>query len=319
MEKDVKQINELLGIKYPIIVAPMFLISNVSMVIEAIRAGCTAAIPALNYRTSDALRSAIRKIKSTEKGPIGINLIVNKSNFRLKKDLDVCLEEGVDFYITSLGNPKMVIEKAHEKNQLVFCDVVNELYAQKVEALGADAVIAVNSSAGGHAGPKNMEDLVGTLRKSISIPIISAGGVSSATHVKQALDAGAAGVSVGTIFIASDEAPVTDEYKQAMVDFGKDDIVMTTRLSGTPCTVIKTPYVEKIGLEPSWLERLMKKYSGLKKIIKAILFIRGMKKLRKSAFGFSYKMVWCAGPSIEGVKSIRPMKEIIKELVDGLN
>lgn len=319
MEKEVKQINELLGIKYPIIVAPMFLISNAEMTISAIRAGCTAAIPALNYRTSDELRAAIREVKSAAKGPIGINLIVNKSNFRLNKDLDVCLEEGVDFYITSLGSPKTVIEKAHEKNQLVFCDVVNVEYAEKVEKLGADAVIAVNNSAGGHAGPKDMKDLVGELKNAISIPIISAGGVSTSKHVQEAIHAGAAGVSVGTIFIASDEAPVTDDYKQAMITYGKDDIVMTTRLSGTPCTVIKTPYVEKIGLEPTWLERLMKKYSGLKKIIKAILFIQGMKKLRKSAFGFSYKSVWCAGPAIENVKSIRPMKEIIEDLVEGLN
>ena len=287
--------------------------------IEAIKAGGTAAIPALNYRTSDALRTAIREIKSVAKGPFGINLIVNKSNFRLKKDFEVCLEEGVDFYITSLGSPKMVIERAHEKNQLVFCDVVNEAYALKVEKLGADAVIAVNKSAGGHAGPMDMKALLTSLKSSVKIPIISAGGVSSSGHIKDALEAGASGVSVGTIFIASDEAPVTEDYKQAMVTYGKDDIVMTTRLSGTPCTVIKTPYVEQIGLEPTWLERLMKRYSGLKKIVKAILFIQGMKRLRKSAFGFSYKSVWCAGPSIEGVKNIRSIKDIFKDLTVDLN
>ena len=319
MKNEGKQITELLGIQYPIIVAPMFLVSNTTMVIEAIKAGATAAIPALNYRTSDALRNAIREIKSEAKGPFGINLIVNKSNFRLKKDLDVCLEEGVDFYITSLGSPRMVIEKAHAKNQLVFCDVVNEEYALKVEKLGADAVIAVNNSAGGHAGPSAMKELVSSLKSVVKIPIISAGGVSSGQHIIEALSAGASGVSVGTIFIASNEAPVAEDYKQAMVSYGKDDIVMTTRLSGTPCTVIKTPYVEKIGLEPTFLERLMKKYSGLKKVIKAILFIQGMKKLRKSAFGFSYKSVWCAGPSIEGVKSIRPMKEIFEDLTVDLN
>lgn len=313
-----KLISELLGIRYPIIVAPMFLVSSPEMIIEAIRNGCTAAIPALNFRSADALREGIRKVKKSIQGPMGINLIVNKSNFRLKKDLEICLEEGVDFYITSLGNPSEVINKAHEKGKLVFCDVVNAEYAVKVEALGADAVVAVNNMAGGHAGPKGMEELMAELMAAIHIPIISAGGVASSADVRAAIHAGAAGVSVGTIFIASEEAPVSRDYKEGMVKYSAKDIVMTTRLSGTPCTVIKTPYVEKTGLEPTWLERFMKKYKASKKLIKMILFIRGMKKLRDSAQGFTYRNVWCAGPSIEHVHSIRPMKEIFDDLVSGL-
>ncbi|MEQ8324911.1 MAG: nitronate monooxygenase [Vicingaceae bacterium] len=309
-----KSITELLGIKYPIIVAPMFLVSNADMVIAALRAGCTAAIPALNYRTQDELRRAIKHIRSTEKGPIGINLIVNKSNVRLAKDLDVCIEEGIDYYITSLGSPKEVIRRAHEKGSLVFCDVVNAEYAIKVQELGADAVIAVNNSAGGHAGPKDMRTLLTELKGQVSIPIISAGGVGDSSDLKAAMDMGASGVSVGSIFIASLEAPVGEDYKDAIVQYGKEDIVMTTRLSGTPCTVIKTPYVEKQGLEPTFLERLMKT-KQLKKLVKMILFVRGMKKLRKAAYDFTYQKVWCAGPSIEKVQSIRPMADIISDLV----
>jgi nitronate monooxygenase len=318
MSEKHKLISDLLGIRYPVIVAPMFLVSSPEMIIEAIRNGITAAIPALNFRTSDELREGIRKVKSAVDGPMGINLIVNKSNFRLKKDLEICLEEGVDYYITSLGSPAEVIRRAHEKGQKVFCDVTNVEYAKKVEKLGADAVIAVNNRAGGHAGDLSMEELVGQLKEAINIPIISAGGVAESSDITRAIEAGASGVSVGSIFIASDEAPVSDEYKQGIVDYGEEDIVMTTRLSGTPCTVIKTPYVEKIGLEPTFLERIMKKYKGLKKFIKMILFIRGMKRLRESAYSFTYKSVWCAGPSIEKVKSVRPMKAIIEELVSEL-
>lgn len=318
MSEKRKLISELLNIKYPIIVAPMFLVSSPEMIIEAINNGITAAIPALNFRTSEELRNGIRKVKSSANGPIGINLIVNKSNFRLNKDLEICLEEGVDFYITSLGNPSDVIRRAQEKGQLVFCDVTNVEYAVKVEKLGADAVIAVNNRAGGHAGDLSMEDLVGRLKSAINIPIISAGGVAESSDINSALEAGASGVSVGTIFIASVEAPVSDEYKKGIVDYGAKDIVMTTRLSGTPCTVIKTPYVEEQGLEPSWLERMMKKHKRLKKLIKMILFIQGMKKLRQAAYGFTYKSVWCAGPSIEKVKEIRPMRSIIDDLIRDL-
>lgn len=312
-----KSLTDLLGIQYPIIVAPMFLVSSPEMLIEAINNGITAAIPALNFRTTNELREGIRKVKSNANGPMGINLIVNKSNFRLKKDLEICLEEGVDYYITSLGSPAEVIKRAHQKNTLVFCDVVNAEYARKVENMGADAVIAVNKQAGGHAGPMEMEELISSLKKEITIPIISAGGVSSSADIQRAMDAGAAGVSVGTIFIASDEAPVSQDYKQGIVDYKAADVVMTTRLSGTPCTVIKTPYVEEQGLEPTWLERLMKN-KRLKKFVKMILFVRGMKKLRQSAYGFTYKNVWCAGPSIENVNEIRPMKVIIQDLVSAL-
>ena len=309
-----KSLTEMLGIQYPIIVAPMFLVSNTDMVIASLRAGCTAAIPALNYRSQDELRQAIRHIKSSQKGPVGINLIVNKSNVRLNKDLNVCVEEGVDFFITSLGSPREVIRRAHEKGALVFCDVVNADYAKKVEDMGADALIAVNNRAGGHAGPKNMEDLMTELKETVDIPIISAGGVGDSSDLKKALDMGAAGVSVGSIFIASSEAPVSREYKEAIVQYGAKDIVMTTRLSGTPCTVIKTPFVEKQGLQPTFLERLMKN-KRLKKFIKMILFVRGMKKLRKAAYDFTYQKVWCAGPSIEKVREIRPMGDIITDLV----
>lgn len=318
MDGNIKLISELLKIKHPIIVAPMFLISDANMVVAANEAGCTAAIPALNYRKGEELRKAIREIKSRTNGPLGINIITNKSNFRLKSDLQICIEEGVDFYITSLGSPAMVIKEAHAKGKLVFCDVVNVEHAIKVAQLGADAVIAVNKEAGGHAGPMPMIELVTDLRSSISIPIISAGGIARSEDVQKALDAGASGVSVGSIFIASTEAPVSAEYKEGIVEYGAKDIVMTTRLSGTPCTVINTTYVQETGLQPTWMEKMMKYNKHFKKFFKMVLFLRGMKQLRKAAFGFSYQKVWCAGPSIEYVKSIRPMKEIIEDLTAGL-
>lgn len=296
----------------------MFLVSNADMVVEAINNGCTAAIPALNYRTGSELREAIRDVKKRTNGPMGINLIVNRSNFRLNSDLKICLEEGVDFYITSLGNPSEVIQKAHEKGKLVFCDVTDEKYAKKVEKLEADAVVAVNNSAGGHAGPSGMKELITGIRKVTSIPIISAGGVARTEDINDAMEAGASGVSVGTIFIACEEAPVSKDYKDGIVEYGAKDIVMTTRLSGTPCTVINTPYVKEMGLRPTFLEKLMKKHKGLKKIIKMILFVQGMRELRKAAYGFSYKTVWCAGPSLEYVHKIRPMREIIADLTKGL-
>lgn len=310
------KLGDLLGIKYPIIVAPMFLVSNKEMVIAAIKAGGTGAIPALNYRTVEELRQAIRDIRKAIDGPIGINLIVNKSNFLYKEQLAVICEEKIDYIITSLGSPEETIRQAHQNGVKVFCDVVNVEYAKKVESLGADALIAVNNRAGGHAGNLHFDQLIKELKANCSIPVISAGGVGHGKEILEVLDAGADGLSMGSVFIASTEAGVNNEYKQACIDYGAADIVLTSKLSGTPCTVIKTPYVEKIGTEQNWLEKLLNRNKKLKKWFKALTFMKGMKNLRKAAFSATYKTLWCAGPSIEHVKEIQPIEAIFERLAD---
>jgi nitronate monooxygenase len=307
-------LRDLLKIEYPIIVAPMFLITNTKMVVESLRHGVTAAFPAMNYRTPALLREAIREIKSQSDKPFGINLIVNKSNPGYKAQLQVILEEQVAFIITSLGNPKEVIERCKPLGMKVFCDVVDLAYAQKVEGLGADAVIAVNNRAGGHAGKISPESLITLLKQHCAIPVIAAGGIATGAHLKQVMDWGAIGASVGTIFIACEEADISTAYKEAMVQYGEKDIVMTTKLSGSPLTVINTPYVQQLGTKANWLEYILNRNKTLKKYVKMLIAFRGMKQVEKAAFGATYKTVWCAGPSIEYVKAIRPIGEIIQTL-----
>ena len=307
-------LDKMLGIDYPIIVAPMFLISNTKMIIAALQNGVTAAFPALNYRTDAELRAAIAEIKAATSKPFGVNLIVNKSNLKYKSQLDTLVELKVAYIITSLGSPKEVIDTCKPHGLKVFCDVVDLEYAKKVEALGADALIAVNNRAGGHAGNTSPEQLVTMLKANCSIPIISAGGIATGQDIRQAMSWGAAGVSVGTIFIACNESDITQEYKQAMIDYGEKDIVRTTKLSGSALTVINTPYVQQLGTKANFLERLLNQNKKLKKYVKMLLAFRGMKAVEKAAFGATYKTVWCAGPAIEHVKSVRPMAEIVKTL-----
>ncbi|MDO6761483.1 nitronate monooxygenase [Tamlana sp. 2_MG-2023] len=310
-------LTELLSIKHPIIQAPMFLVSNVSMVKEAMDCGIAGCIPALNYRTLDELRMALRELKAAKatNGAFGFNLIVNKSNVKFKAQLELICEEGCDFIITSLGSPAETITEAHKVGIKVFCDVVDLKYAQKVEALGADAIIAVNNEAGGHRGNKTPKALIEELSTNCHIPIISAGGVGCKADIDKILSYGAGGVSVGSLFIASEEAGVTDEYKQACVDYGQKDIVMTERISGTPCTVINTPYVQKIGTEQTWLESVLNKNKALKKWVKMIRFSIGMNATKNAATKATYKTVWVAGPSIEYTNKILPVKDIVRRLV----
>lgn len=307
-------LDKLLGIDYPIIVAPMFLISNTKMIKAALANGVTAAFPALNYRTDEELRAAIKEIKAFSSKPFGVNLIVNKSNLKYKSQLQTLIDLKVDFIITSLGNPKEVIDQCKPLGIKVFCDVVDLAYAQKVESQGADAVIAVNNRAGGHAGKISPKELVTLLTNNCNIPVISAGGIAHGKDLKEVMDWGAAGASIGTIFIACNEADISPEYKQAMVDYGEKDIVMSTKLSGSALTVINTPYVQQMGTKANFLERLLNKNKSLKKYVKMIIAYRGMKQVESAALGATYKTVWCAGPAIEHVKSIRPMGEIIKTL-----
>lgn len=308
-------LDTLLDIQYPFIVAPMFLISNTRMIISALHGGATAAFPALNYRTDQELRAAITEIKSASSKPFGVNLIVNRSNLKYKSQLQTLLELKVDYIITSLGNPGEVIEKCQPRGIKVFCDVVDLTYAKKVENMGADALIAVNNRAGGHAGNISPRELIRILKEHCDMPVISAGGIGRGADLHQVMQWGAAGASIGTIFIACEESDVSPEYKQAMVSYGEKDIVRTTRLSGSPLTVINTPYVQKLGTKAGFLERILLKNKRLKKYVKMLIALRGMKSVEKAAFGATYKTVWCAGPAIEHVSQILPMKDILGNLI----
>lgn len=309
-------LSDLLGIEHPIIMAPMFLVSNAKMLIAASNSGITGAVPALNYRTDEDFRAAIKEVRANSNGPFGVNLIVNKSNPKMAQQLKTCVEMKVDYIITSLGSPREVIKQCKPVGIKVFCDVVDLKFAKIVEDLGADAIIAVNKEAGGHAGPTSREVLIPELVKNCSIPVISAGGVGNKEELDKVLALGACGASVGSVFIASNESDVSSEYKQACVDYGAKDIVMSTKVSGTPCTVINTPYVQKIGTKQNWFEALLSKNKRIKKWVKMLTFVKGMKALEKSAFSATYKTVWCAGPTIEHVSEIKPISEIVKGLVE---
>lgn len=312
------KLTEILNVRYPIIMAPMFLVSNDEMMLAADEAGIAGCMPALNVRPVKKLRETLKAVREKRRHSFGVNLIVNKSNFGLSEQLQACLDAPVDFIITSLGSPKEVIEKCRAKGIKVFCDVTDLSYAQKVESMGADALIAVNSGAGGHAGKIPATILIPLLKKKCSIPVISAGGVATADGIKAMQALGADGLSIGSPFIASTESPVSQGYKQAIVDYGAKDIVMTTKLSGTPCTVIKTPYVEKIGTEENLIEKALNSNKKLKKWVKGLTFYKGMKLLEKAAFSSTYQSVWCAGPSIEFVDAIQPTADIVKRLTEGV-
>ena len=310
--------TEMMGIQFPLIVAPMFLVSNEAMVKAGMRAGVISTFPTLNFREEGALAKvldSLNEYRSTEgaNGNYGLNLLVQKTNPLYKKHLEICIEKKVPFYITSLGKPDEVIKRAHDYGAKVFCDVTNLKHAEKSYELGCDGFIAVGQGAGGHAGPFPLQLLVPSLKKHFpDKPVITAGGVATGEGILSMLAVGASGVSVGTRFIASKEAAVNDDYKNAVVDSKMGDIVMTTKISGTPCTIINTPYAKKIGYNQNWFERLLSNNKRTKKYFKMLVQLRGMKRLEQSAKPASYKTMWCAGQSVELVDEILTVEEIIE-------
>ena len=250
-----------LSIIHPIIMAPMFLVSNERMIKSAIDNGIMGVFPSLNYRNDEEFSDLLKEFtsyKESKKGNFGVNLIVQKSNIYYKRHLEICAKNKVPFYITSLGNPSEVIDVAHSYGAKVYCDVTNLKHAKKCFDLGCDGFIVVGQGAGGHAGPHPLHVLIPLLRKKFpNFPIVAAGGIAEGSAILSLEIIGAVGVSIGTRFIASNEASVNEGYKNGIINAGVDDIVMTEKLSGTPCTVINTEAAKKMGYKQSWFDKLM--------------------------------------------------------------
>lgn len=314
-------LQHILNIDFPIIMAPMFLVSNLTMMEEGIRNGVMASFPSLNYRNDGELDAMLESVARVEgPGNFGVNLIVQKSNPLYKKHLDICVKHKVPFFITSLGSPAEVIEKAHAYGAKVFCDVTNTEHAKKCADLGADGFIAVGAGAGGHAGPIALHVLVENLVALFpNIPVVAAGGISTGKGLKAMMVLGAAGASIGTRFIATSEAAVSMEYKNAICDYGMDDIVLTEKISGTPCAVINTPYAQKIGTKQTWFEKLLNKNRTVRKYFKMLTQYRGMKKLQNAIKPGSYKTLWSAGQSVGMIKGVLPVAEVIAKLKSEFN
>ena len=145
--------------------------------------------------------------------------------------IDVALEEGIRFFVTSLGKPDWVCDKVHAKGGVVYHDVTSRKWAEKGKECGVDGLICVNNRAGGHLGELTMEEMYEQL-SDMGLPLICAGGIGSELELADALNIGYDGVQMGTRFIATDECTTPEDYKNAIL--------------GTGFEVIKVVSVDKI-------------------------------------------------------------------------
>jgi len=318
-------LTETLGIEFPLIMAPMHYVSNVPMVKEAMKQGIAGTFPSLNYRKEGELEAVLDELNgflqsNQVTGTYGINLIVGKSNPLYEKHLKICVEKKVPFYITSLGNPQQVVEAAHSYGAKVLSDVTNLKHAHKAKQTGTDGFIAVGQGAGGHAGPYPLHLLIPALRREFpQMPIIAAGGISTGEGILAMITLGASGVSMGTRFISSSECAVSDEYKNGILNATMEDVILTDRLTGTPSAVIYNDFIKKLGVKQGFFEKTLSTNKFTKKYFKMYIQIRGMKWLEGKVIPGSKDSLWMAGQSVELIKDIKPISQIVTDLKSELH
>ncbi len=305
--------TEMMGCDMPIIVAPMFLVSDVGMTVAGSEAGGVGAFPALNARPVEKLREWLQAVKKQTDKPYAVNLIVNRTNIYFPKQMEICLEEKVPMIIASLGDPSELIKKADEVGTKVFCDVIRKEHAQKAVNAGAHGLIAVCGGAGGHGGAISSMVWVPFLKKHFDVPILAAGNITDGRGLAAMLALGADGASIGTRFIASKECPVVQNYKDAIVESEPHDIVTTYKLDGVPANVINTKYVQKKGTQLNVFEKLLFKSRKLRPMMMAYRTMRSIKPLTEAAKKPTWKELWGAGQGVGLIDEVDSIEGIMEK------
>ncbi|HEY4304314.1 MAG TPA: nitronate monooxygenase [Gemmatimonadaceae bacterium] len=310
-----------LGIQYPIICGAMYPCSNPELVAAASDAGAIGIVQpvSMTYVYGHDFRAGLKLIKSLTQRPFGMNALIEQSSQmyrqRVEKWLDIALEEGVRFFVTSLGNPKWVVEKTAQVGGVVYHDVTEAKWAKKAIDGGVHGLIAVNNVAGGHAGGRSPEALIDELQP-FGLPIICAGGIGDRATFRRMMGLGYAGVQMGTRFIASTECLAHPEYKQAIVNAEPKDIVLTERLTGVPVAVINNEYVRHLGTRAGPVARYMLKHPKMKHWMRSYYALTSLRRLKKSSLtSAGANEYWQAGKSVGGIHEVKPVREIIADLV----
>jgi nitronate monooxygenase len=312
------------GISVPLLCGAMYPCSNPELVAAVSEAGGMGIIQPISmvYVHGHEFKAGLALMRRLTAKPIGMNVIVEKSvrayEDRMKRWLDEAIEGGVRFAVTALGNPRWVVERMHAAGGVVYHDVTDRRWADKAIEHQVDGLIAVNRRAGGHAGKLSAEELLADLGgggggPGIGLPIVAAGGIGDERGFVEALAMGYAGVQMGTRFIATPECRAHDDYKRAIVEAGEEDVVLTERLSGVPCAVIKTPTIERLGTRAGPIARRLLRGRKTKHWVRTWYALRSLRQLKKASLeGPSYLDVWQAGKSVAAIDEILPAGEIVR-------
>lgn len=317
-------VSKQLKIEVPLICGAMYPCSNPELVAAVSEAGGMGIIQPLSlvYVHGHEFKEGLATIRRLTGKPVGMNVVVERSSKiymeRMQKYVDTALEEGIRFFVTSLGNPRWVVDRVHQVGGLVYHDVTERKWAEKGLEGGVDGLIAVNDRAGGHAGGKGADELLDELGD-MNVPIVCAGGVGDEADFKRALRSGYAAVQMGTRFIATPECSASEDYKRAIVKARARDIVLTERITGVPVSVIRTPYIEKVGTHAGPVARWLLQGRKTKHWMRMVYSLQALWSLKRSSVrSFSYRDYLQAGKSVEGVQAIEPAALVIQRCADAL-
>ncbi|MCA9621852.1 MAG: nitronate monooxygenase [Myxococcales bacterium] len=307
-----------LGIEVPLICGAMYPCSNPELIAAVSAAGGIGVIQPISmmFVHKHDLREGIRYLRRLTDKPVGFNAIVEKSSQvyeeRMRKWVDVALDEGVRFFVTALGNPRWVVDAVHAAGGVVYHDVTERRWAMKALDEGVDGLICVNARAGGHAGAQEPRPLYESLAD-LGVPLVCAGGVGDEAAFVEALDIGYAAVQMGTRFIATKECRAHDDYKRAIVKAKAADIVLTEKISGVPVAVIETPFVKKMGTKAGWVAKRLLRHPKGKHYMRMFYSLKSLWQLRRASLeGVGYKDYFQAGRSVSGVREIEPAGEVVR-------
>ena len=307
------------GVEIPLICGAMYPCSNPELVAAVSAAGGIGVFQPLSlvYVHGHEYRAGIRLMKRLAGDrPLGMNVLTERSSKtyheRMEKWVDVALAEGVRFFVSSLGNPRWIVDRVRAVGGVVYHDVTERKWALKALDGGVQGLIGVNARAGGHAGPKSAKQLLDELGD-LGVPLVCAGGIGTAREFAEALRMGYAAVQMGTRFIATTECVTHPDYKDAILRAGEEDIVLTERITGVPVAVIRTPYVERIGTRAGPIARWMLRGRKTKHWMRTIYGLRSLRQFKKGLFeGGSSAEYWQAGKSVAGIDAIEPAGEIVR-------
>jgi nitronate monooxygenase len=318
------ELTDALGIEVPLICGAMYPCSNPELVAAVSAAGGIGIVQplSLTYVHGYDFRAGLRHIRGLTDRPIGVNLIIERSSGkylqRVHRWLDIALEEGVPFLVTALGNPDWVVERARPAGVTVYHDVTARRWAEKALDGGVDGFICVNNRAGGHAGTLSAQQLlddVGPLGK----PLVCAGGIGTPEQFAAALRMGYAGAQLGTRFIASSECTAHDDYKQAIIAAVEEDIVLSEKITGVPVSIIRTPWIERMGVHAGPLAKWLLRGRRTKHWMRTLYSLQSIWKLKQSLHrGMGYRDIYQAGKSVQGIHAVQPAAEIVAEFAAAL-
>ncbi|MFZ2264325.1 MAG: nitronate monooxygenase [Trichococcus flocculiformis] len=293
-------VEQLLGIEYPILQGAMANISTHKLVGPVSEAGGLGIIGACGM-SAEQLREEIRLTRAITNKPFGVNLMLQMPN--CDELVQVILEEGIGVVTTGAGSPKKYMPIFKEAGIKVIPVIASVKHAIKMEAAGADAVIAEGQEAGGHIGQTSSLSLLPQVVDAVAIPVLGAGGVGDGRSVVAMYALGAQGIQVGTLFLSAEECPISDRYRQFLLDANDTATIVTGRKAKEPVRSLRNSMLEQYAA----LEEANAPHEELEKLT--------VGSLARAIHDGDIETGSCMAGEIAGmIGNIRPAKQIIEEL-----